>query len=48
LIIFGPDAYPWNTISDAWGQTVYLPSQAGEGLELANCSTMIETLANSV
>ena len=48
LIIFGPDAYPWNTISEAWGQSVYLPSQQGEGLELVGYSTMIDTLANSV
>ena len=47
LIIFGPDAYPWNTIADHWGQTVYLPSQQGEVLELVD-TTMIDTLANSV
>ena len=25
LIIFGPDAYPWNTISDAWSDVVFVP-----------------------
>ena len=48
LIIFGPDAYPWNQISDAWGQTVYLPSQAGKGLEDVEYSTILDTVANSV
>ena len=47
LIIFGPDAYPWNTIADAWGQTVYLPSQAGKGLEDVEYSTILETITNS-
>jgi len=35
LIIFAPDCAPWTTISDTWRQTVYLPSQAGKGLEEA-------------
>jgi hypothetical protein len=48
LIIFGPDAYPWNEISDAWGQTVYLPSQAGKGLEDVEYSTILDTVQNSV
>ena len=25
LIIFGPDAYPWNMISDAWNDVVFVP-----------------------
>ena len=48
LIIFGPDAYPWNEISDAWGQTVYLPSQAGKGLEDVEYATILDTVQNSV
>lgn len=48
LIIFGPDAYPWNEISDAWGQTVYLPSQAGKGLEDVEYSTILDTLTNGI
>jgi len=48
LIIFGPDCAPWNTISDAWGQVVYLPSQAGKGLEDVEYSTILDTVANSV
>lgn len=26
LIVFGPDSYPWNTISDAWSDVVFVPS----------------------
>ena len=47
LIIFGPDDYPWNEIGDTWGQTVYLPSQAGKGLEDVEYSTILDTVANS-
>jgi hypothetical protein len=47
LIIFGPDAYPWNTITEAWGQTVFLPSQAGKGLEDVEYLTILDTITNS-
>jgi hypothetical protein len=48
LVIFGPDAYPWNVIADAWGQTVWLPSQAGNGLEDIEYQTILDTLQNSI
>lgn len=48
LLIFGPDAYPWNTIGDSWGQTVWLPSQAGKGLEDVEYQTILETIVNSI
>jgi hypothetical protein len=32
LIVFAPDIYPWNVIGDCWGNTIWLPSQAGEEL----------------
>ena len=44
LLIFGPDAYPWNVICDAWGQTVLLPSPAGKGLEEVEFQTMVNTV----
>ena len=31
LLIFGPDAYPWNIISETWEWTVLISSQAGNG-----------------
>ena len=48
LIIFVPDVYPWNVISDDWGQTVWFPSQAGVGLEEVEYSTILDTLANEI
>jgi len=48
LIIFGPDAYPWNLISDSWGQTIWLPSQAGNGLEDLEYETILDTIVNSI
>jgi len=48
LVIFGPDAYPWNVIGDAWGQTVWLPSQAGKGLEDVEYETILKMIVNSV
>jgi hypothetical protein len=48
LLVFGPDAYPWNTIGDAWGQTVWLPSQAGKGLEDLEYETILSTIVNSI
>ena len=29
LLIVGPDAYPWNVINDAWGNTVWFPVPGG-------------------
>ncbi len=48
LLIFAPDAYPWNIIGDAWGQTVWLPSQAGKGLEEVEYGTILQTIQNSI
>ena len=48
LLVFGPDAYPWNIIGDSWGQTVWLPSQAGKGLEDVEYSTIFDTIANGI
>ena len=48
LVIFAPDAYPWNEIADAWGQTVWLPSQAGKGLEDVDYDTILSTLGNDI
>jgi hypothetical protein len=31
MIIFGPDAYPWRTISDAWSDVVFVPSNRDNG-----------------
>ena len=31
LIIFGPDAYPWRTISNAWSDVVFVPGNHDNG-----------------
>jgi len=48
LLIFGPDAYPWNVLADTWGQTVWLQSQAGKGMEDVEYQTILSTIVNSV
>jgi hypothetical protein len=48
LLIFGPDAYPWNVLGDSWGQTVWLPSQAGKGLEDLEYETILSIIVNSI
>jgi len=48
LVIFGPDAYPWNVIGDSWGQTVWLPSQAGKGLEDVEYETILKMIVESI
>jgi hypothetical protein len=48
LLIFGPDAYPWNVLGDSWGQTVWLPSQAGKGLEDLEYETILSIIESSI
>jgi hypothetical protein len=48
MVIFGPDAYPWNVIGDSWGQTVWLPSQAGKGLEEVEYETILKLIVESI
>ena len=48
LLLFAPDVDPWNTIGDAWEQTVFLPSKAGDGLSEVEYDTILEVVANSV
>ena len=48
LILFAPDSYPWNVLGDAWGQTVWLPSQAGAGLEELEFDCIRSALVNQI
>ena len=48
LMLFAPDTYPWPTIGDNWSQTLFLSSEAGEGLAEVEYDTILEVLANSV
>ena len=47
LLLFAPDSYPWNVLGDAWGQTIWLLSQAGRGLEEIEFRAMLDCVVNS-
>jgi hypothetical protein len=48
LLLFAPDAPPWNVIAADWDNTIFLPSQAGKGLEEHEMNEIIEAIANSI
>ena len=47
LHVFAPDTYPWNVIGDSWGMTIWLPSQAGKGLEEIEFEIILGCVINS-
>ncbi|GLZ43591.1 vWA domain-containing protein [Actinokineospora sp. NBRC 105648] len=48
LLMFAPESYPWTDIADDWNNTIYFPSEAGEGLEEWEMDQIIATIANSL
>jgi hypothetical protein len=48
LIIYAPDAYPWNEIGSAWENTIHYPSKAGEGLAEVDYKAILDAIAQSV
>lgn len=48
LLLFAPEASPWEEIAEDWNNTLYFPSVAGEGLEEWEMSEIIDTIANSL
>jgi hypothetical protein len=48
LLIFAPDAEPWQGIADDWNNTIFFPSQAGEGLEELEMDEIIQTISHSL
>ena len=48
LLLFAPDTTPWNVIAADWTNTLYFPSQAGDGLEEYDLNEILEIIANSV
>ncbi|HUZ62992.1 MAG TPA: hypothetical protein VMU82_04680 [Acetobacteraceae bacterium] len=48
LLIYAPDAYPWNDIQGAWENVVHIVSKAGQGLQEVDYSGVIEVIANSI
>jgi hypothetical protein len=48
LLIFAPDMEPWHGIADNWNNTIFFPSQAGEGLSEWEMDEIIQTIVNSL
>jgi hypothetical protein len=48
LLMFAPETYPWTDIADDWNNTIFFPSEAGEGLEEWEMNEIIATIANSL
>lgn len=48
LLIYAPDAYPWNDIQAGWENVAHVVSRAGEGLGEHDYADVIEVIANSV
>lgn len=48
LLLFAPETSPWMEIADDWNNTLFFPSQAGEGLEEWEMDEIINTIANSL
>ena len=48
LLLFAPEVKPWNEIAEDWNNTLYFPSNAGDGLEEWEMGEIINTIANSL
>jgi hypothetical protein len=48
MLLYGPDAYPWNDIMASCENTVHIVSKAGDGLAEFDYSQVLEAIANSI
>jgi hypothetical protein len=48
LVLFAPDAKPWNEIGERWENVSWLISQAGEGCSDSEFDTILKQIAKSV
>lgn len=48
LILFTPDATPWNEISETWENCIVFPAKAGEGLKESEQQEILDQIAGSV
>ncbi len=48
LILFAPDLEPWQEIAASWNNTIFYPSEAGNGLDEWEMGEIIQTIANSI
>lgn len=48
LILFTPDKYGWNTISDNWNNVIQYESEAGNGIADHDYEEILNAIANSI
>lgn len=48
LLLYAPDDPTWNTIINGWNNSIYFPSEAGEGLEEFEYKQIIDVIASSI
>ena len=48
LLLFAPELEPWPEIAANWNNTIFFPSQAGEGLDELEMDEIIQTIVNSL
>lgn len=48
LLLFAPEVSPWSEIAEDWNNTLFFPSNAGDGLEEWEMDEIINTIANSI
>jgi hypothetical protein len=48
LLLFAPDMEPWQGIAANWNNTIFFPSQAGDGLDEWEMDEIIHTIVNSL
>lgn len=48
LLLFAPEVEPWVDIAEHWNNTLFFPSNAGEGLEEWEMDEIVNTIANSL
>ncbi|MER5260669.1 vWA domain-containing protein [Actinosynnema sp. NPDC002837] len=48
LLLFAPETEPWEDIVEDWNNTLFFPSNAGEGLEEWEMDEIINTIAHSL
>ena len=48
LLLYAPEDPTWNTITNSWNNSIYFPSEAGEGLEEFEYKQIIDVIASSI
>ena len=48
IILYAPETFPWNQISENWSNAIHYTSRAGAGLSEVDYGAIIEAIANSI